>query len=141
PSATLDTETSERVCQEAVRVGIVTHSCDGRHVGFAHGVLEAAFAARWLRATDEGLGSLPPELLRPAWHLPLLLWAGTWPQPNDLARRLLRLVDTPENTALRAGLAAPDEVVPLALALAIALLAESTASYLARPGRQEPAGV
>src|SRR5262249_7093653 len=125
-AGTTSDDITTRVCQEALRAGILTYSVDGRHIGFAHGVLEAAFAARWLGATNGGLGSLRPELLRPTWHLPLLLWAGTLPQPGDLAKRLLRLVDTPENTALRAGLATPTETVPVALALALALLAEST---------------
>src|SRR5262249_19741486 len=38
---------------------------------------------------------------------------------------------------LRAGLATPTDTVPMALALALALLAESTAVYLARPEQRE----
>jgi HEAT repeat protein len=128
----LESERAEAICRAALRMGVLRRTADGLALGFAYGPLEAAFAATRLRAADDGIGRLNAELLRREWMLPALLWAGlAAPGAADLATRLLRLGDTPETTAMRAGLAAPDAAEPRALALALAALADDVAGELA----------
>ncbi|HST89205.1 MAG TPA: HEAT repeat domain-containing protein, partial [Ktedonobacterales bacterium] len=122
----------EAICRVALRVGVLRRTADGLALGLAHGPLEAALAATRLHTTDDGIGRLNAELLRREWMLPALLWSGlAAPDAADLATRLSRLGDTPETTAMRAGLATPDAAVPRTLALALAALAEDVASELA----------
>jgi HEAT repeat protein len=128
----MDPDRVEAICRAALRVGMLRRTADGLALGFAHGPLEAAFAATRLHAADDGIGRLNAELLRYEWMLPVLLWAGlAAPDAADLVTRLSRVGDTPETTAMRAGLAAPGAVEPRTLALALAALAEDVASALA----------
>lgn len=104
----------------------------GDRVAFANGAVEAAFAARWLTLSDDGFGAIRTELLRPEWLLPLALHATSVAQPGDLAKRILRLADTPDTVALRARLSSPAEAVPHILAVAISVVAEGTVVAWAR---------
>ena len=121
----------ERVCQSALSAGILVCAPDGHALAFAHSLLEAAFAGAWLRTTDDGLGRITPELLRPQWVLPLLLWSGFLREPGDLAQRVFRLADTPDSTAARAGLTSSAEAAATTLAVALSLLVEGLAALLA----------
>src|SRR5690349_490740 len=127
-SGDLDPVRVEAICRAALRIGVLHRTADGLALGFSQEPLEAAFAAMRLRAMDDGIGRLNAELLRREWMLPALLWAGVAASDAaDLATRLSRLSDTPETTAMRAGLAAPDAAEPRALAVALAALAENAA--------------
>lgn len=124
---------AEAVCRAALRVGILQRTADSEMLAFVNPLIEAACASRWLASTDDGIGRLTAELLRTEWALPLLLWAGALPDAAPLATRLLQLADTPESSALRAGLPTRDDVLPAALALATLTLVEGLSSQLARP--------
>lgn len=123
-------EAAESVTQAALDKGVLAYSPDKRTVAFANTVLEAAFAAAWLRAADDGIGALNPELLRPQWTAPVLLWSGCLDAPGDLALRLVRLADTPDTTAVRAGLTSRAEVLPVSLSLALAVMTEALGGLL-----------
>jgi len=131
----------ERVCQSALSAGILVRAPDGHALAFAHSLLEAAFAGAWLCTTDDGLGRITPELLRPQWVLPLLLWSGFLREPGDLAQRVFRLADTPDSTAARAGLTSSAEAAATTLAVALALLVEGLASLLASSAAPDAADV
>ncbi|MGZ6390797.1 MAG: NACHT domain-containing protein [Ktedonobacterales bacterium] len=130
PQAQLADEV-DAICRAALQAGILMRSSDSIGLSFASSVLEAAFAALWLRETDDGFGRLNPELLRPQWIVPLLLWAGSLDNSADLAERLRRLVDTPDSTSVRARLPAKEAVVPLTLVVSLATLAEGLSVRLA----------
>lgn len=115
----------------ASEAGILVRT-EGDRVAFANGTVEAAFAARWLALSDDGFGAIRAELLRPEWLLPLALHATSVAQPGDLAKRILRLADTPDAVALRARLTSPAEAVPHILAVAISVVAEGTVVAWAR---------
>lgn len=133
-------EEAEQVCQAALRQGILRRTADGTGLAFANALLEAAFAAWWLDLMDDGLGRLNAELLRARWTLPVILWVGAQRNPADLAARLYRLADTPESTATRGGLPAPDVARSATLALALAALCEGLAGMLAREAAGPDAG-
>lgn len=128
----VSTEVAGSALAAALEAGILVRTAEGERVAFANGVIEATFAARWLSLADDGFGALRAELLRPEWMLPLALRATSVSQPGDLAKRILRLADTPDAVALRAGLSSPTEAVPLILAVALAVLAEGTVAGMAR---------
>jgi HEAT repeat protein len=131
----------ERACQSALAAGILVRAPDGHALAFAHALLEAAFAGTWLRMADDGLGRITPELLRPQWVLPLLLWRGGLHEPGDLAQRVFRLADTPDSTAARAGLTSSAEAAATTLAVALALLVEGLAALLATGDTPDAAAV
>ncbi len=121
----------DAICRGALQAGILVRSSDSVGLSFANSTLEAAFAAQWLRDGDDGFGRLNPELLRPQWVFPLLLWAGSIENAADLAARLRRLVDTPDSTSVRAQLHAKETVVPLTLVVSLATLVEGLSAQLA----------
>lgn len=121
----------DAICRAALQAGILMRSSDSIGLSFANSVLEAAFASLWLRETDDGFGRLNPELLRPQWMIPLLLWAGSLENSADLAERLRRLVDTPDSTSVRARLANKESVLPLTLMVSLATLVEGLTAQLA----------
>lgn len=121
----------DAICRGALQAGILARSSDSVGVSFANSLLEAAFAALWLRDRDDGFGRLNAELLRPQWILPLLLWAGSLDNSAELAERLRRLVDTPDSTSVRAQLQAKEAVVPLTLVVSLATLVEGLSAQLA----------
>lgn len=114
----------DAICRGALQAGVLARSSDSIGLSFANSTLEAAFAALWLHDTDDGFGRLNPELLRPQWIFPLLLWAGALDSSAGLAERLRRLVDTPDSTSVRARLRAKEAVLPLTLAVSLATLVE-----------------
>jgi HEAT repeat protein len=124
-------------CRAAIRAGILVVRIDGRAVSFAHTLLEDAYAAWWLYEDDDGLGRLQADLLRPRWALPVILWSAIDRDPADVAKRLLRLVDSPDSTAARAGLANRAGVYPAVLALAVAAAVESFSTTIAQPPATE----
>lgn len=121
----------DAICRAALLPGVLMRSSDSIGLSFANSVLEAAFAALWLRETDDGFGRLNPELLRPQWMIPLLLWAGSLENSADLAERLRRLVDTPDSTSVRARLGNKEFVLPLTLMVSLATLVEGLTAQLA----------
>ncbi|MBF6590634.1 MAG: HEAT repeat domain-containing protein [Ktedonobacterales bacterium] len=124
---------ADAICRAAIRTGILVVRADGRAISFAHHLLEDTFAAWWLSLSDDGLGRLHADLLRPRWALPIIFWASTATDPADVAKRLLRLVDTPDSTAARAGLMSRAGVLSAALALSLAAAVESFTVALAQP--------
>ncbi len=130
PAAPIEDEVAKQTLIAAIDSGILVLTPDGVSVGFANGYLEAAYAALWLQLTDDGFGALRSDLLRPEWQLPLAMWATLTPEPGDLAKRILRLADTPDAVALRAGLATPTDAVALILATALVVLGEGTVAAL-----------
>jgi HEAT repeat protein len=122
----------QALCDAAVTGGILRLSSDARSVGFDNAVMEAGFAAQWLATNDEPLGRASPDLLLPAWTLPVILWGTAGDLIAEVAQRVLRLADTPDTTAVRAGLTSPSEALPAALALALGVLAEGQARTLAK---------
>jgi hypothetical protein len=136
--STLAQSDTAALCRAALQSDILRIRSDGQAIGFSHTLFEDAFAAWWLRYDDDGLGRLHADLLRPQWALPVILWSTASSDPADVAKRLLRLADTPESTGIRAGLATRGNVYPTALALALAAAVESFAIALARPPAAEP---
>jgi HEAT repeat protein len=126
-------ESAKDICRHAVACGILVQSPDTAWLTFASTPTLAACVAIRLYQQDDGLSRLSPHLLRSQYTLPVLLWAGITQSPSDLAQRLLRLADTPETTAARAGLASADEVWPRAVSLALAAGCEGLAQRLACP--------
>ncbi len=126
-------ENVEVLCRAALKAGILVVRSDGRAVQFAHRLLEAGFAAWWLQQDDDGMGRIQPALLRPRWALPVVVWSDGGKDPADVAKRLLRLADTPDGTAARVGRMSGASVYPAALALAVAAAAEGFANALAQP--------
>jgi HEAT repeat protein len=124
---------TESLCRAAVRAGILDVRSDGKALEFAHRLLEDGFAAWWLQQDDDGLGRIQAGLLRPRWTLPVVLWSDSAKDAADVAKRLLRLADTPDSTAARAGLTGSASVYPAVLALALAAAIESFANKLAQP--------
>lgn len=124
-------EALQLASQRALDAGVLLRDSTMRHLRFANRLLEAAFAARWLDATDDGLGRLQPELVQPEWTLPMLLWAGAAEHPGDVTFRLLRLLDTPESASIRAGYTSPVAYQAAVLALALGTACESYAPLLA----------
>ncbi|GEM_PF-2046053 len=120
----LDEQEATRVCQAALDSGILRADATGSALSFAYRLLRGAFATSFLRSTNDQLGRLNAELLRPYWRAPLLLWAGDTGNFADLAARLLRLADTPDSTAIRAYITTHADVYPTILAHAIAIMAE-----------------
>lgn len=88
-------EELEIACQVAKQCGILAQDAGKHMLRFANRGLEATFAARWLGATDTGLGQLRTELVQARWIYPMLLWAGAADDPGDVALRLLRRLDAP----------------------------------------------
>lgn len=131
-SSELSPEQIEVHCRRALQAGLLVRSPDGSCLQFAHHVLHAALASRWLRVADDGLGRLNAELLQEQWIMPVLLWGGAIPASGDLAARLARLADTPDATAIRADLAAREDVLPIALALAFAVAVEGISYQLSK---------
>lgn len=129
--AALTAERLEAAARAALTVGLLHLSADGATLSFAHGVLQVQYAAYALASGDDGFGWPAPELLAEEWVLPVILWSGLRDEPVDVTRRLLRLADTPDTTALRAGLTLRAEVVPAIFALAIAALTDALAARLA----------
>ena len=127
----LSPESIEMQCRAGLRAGVLTRVPDGASIQFANRYVQSAYAAHWLRSTDDGMGRLNSELLQEQWIIPLLLWSGAMPSPGDLATRLLRLSDTPDATAIRAGLDTREDVQPVALALAFAVAVEGIVCRLA----------
>lgn len=128
----LSPEQIEIHCRRALQDGLLTRSPDGGCLQFAHRVVHAALAGGWLRLVDDGLGRLNAEFLQEQWIAPVLYWGGAVEAPGDLANRIVRLADTPDSTAIRADLAAREDVLPAALALAVAVSLEGIACQLAR---------
>ncbi|HLY31610.1 MAG TPA: HEAT repeat domain-containing protein [Ktedonobacterales bacterium] len=126
----------ESHCKAALRVGILKRQFDGLTLGFAHPLLQEAFAAMWFSLQDDGLGRLNPELLREQWVFPTLLWAGAKDDAADLAQRLFRFANSPISIAPRLGLANPMDVYPLALALALVAVIEGATPQLVRLNAQ-----
>jgi HEAT repeat protein len=122
----------QALCHAAVTSGILRLSSDARSIGFDNSVMEAGFAAQWLARNDEPLGRVNPELLLPSWTLPVILWGTSGDRASEVAQRVLRLADTPDTTAVRAGLTSPSEALPAALALALGVMAEGQARTLAK---------
>lgn len=131
-SRELSPEQIEIQCRKALHMGLLVRSPDGACVRFAHRVLHAALAGLWLRSVDDGIGRVNAEILQEQWISPVLYWSGALPAPGDLATRIARLADTPDATAIRADLAAREDVLPTALALAFVVAVEGIACQLAR---------
>ncbi|MFI5274442.1 MAG: HEAT repeat domain-containing protein, partial [Ktedonobacterales bacterium] len=127
----LDASLLDALARRALDAGLLMITPDGGALTFTHSLLRAQCAAAWLAAGDDGTHWLAPELLGAGWTLAVVLWGGLRDEPVDVARRLLRLADTPDTTALRAGLALRDDVPAAIFALAIATLAEALAAQLA----------
>jgi hypothetical protein len=109
--------------ETALRSGLLQQPRGAGCVRFVSRSAEAVFAALALERLD-GLGPeqrLPPDLVEPRWHEPVLLWAGFASDPSRLPGRLLALAPSASASA---------SVVP-ALALAAAL--EAYAPTLADP--------
>lgn len=131
-TSALSPEQIEVHCRRALQLGLIVRSPDGACLQFAHRILHAALAARWLRVADDGLGRLNAEILQEQWILPVLFWGGSVPAPGDLAARLARLADTPDATAIRADLPAREDVLPVVHALAFGVAVEGISYQLAR---------
>ena len=129
---TFDPALVEAHAKTALRVGALKRQADGLTLGFAHPLLQEAFAALWLSMQDDGLGRLNPELLRSHWVQPTLLWAGAKDDAADLAQRLFRFANSPDSMAPRFGLNDRLEVFPAALALALAAVLEGATPQLTR---------
>jgi HEAT repeat protein len=137
PVAPPAAEGLEAALNDALTMGLLRLSADGRALVFAHGTLQIQCAAYALAADDDGFGWLAPELLAPTWVLPVLLWSGLREEPVDVTRRLLHLADTPDTTAIRAGLRLRADVEPAIFALALAAMADSLAPRLAEANGTE----
>jgi HEAT repeat protein len=124
---------SEKLSRAAISAGLLDVRSDEGALQFAHRVLEDGFAAWWLQHDDDGLSRIQPALLRPRWAFPVVLWSDSAKDPADVAKRLIRLSDTPDSTAARAGLMSSAGVFPATLALAIAAATEGFANALAKP--------
>lgn len=120
------------ICQGALASGILAVRVDGQAAGFAHRLREASFIGRYLSLQDDHLGRLKPEVLRPAWMLPMLLWAALTPDVSHLAVRVLALAETPDSTAARAGLRDRDEVLARSRALALGVVIEGAVPQFGR---------
>lgn len=132
PAASLLTaDECEPVLAAALSAGLLRRAPGGSALMFAHSLLAEQHAAIWLAATDDGFGWVAPELLRAEWTRPVVLWGALRPDPADVARRLARLADTPDTTALRAELGLRAEVPAALLALAVAVSCEGSAARLA----------
>ncbi len=129
---TFDPRLVEAHAKAALRVGALKRQTDGLTLGFAHPLLQEAFAALWLSMQDDGLGRLNPELLRSHWVQPTLLWAGAKDDAADLAQRLFRFANSPDSMAPRFGLSDRQEVFPAALALSLAAVVEGATPQLTR---------
>ncbi len=129
---TFDPQPVEAHAKAALRVGALKRQSDGLTLGFAHPLLQEAFAALWLNMQDDGLGRLNPELLRAHWARPTLLWAGAKDDAADLAQRLFRFANSPDSMAPRFGLNDRLEVYPAALAMALAAVIEGATPQLTR---------
>ncbi|HEX6800323.1 MAG TPA: HEAT repeat domain-containing protein [Ktedonobacterales bacterium] len=129
--AALDAERLETAVLGALDAGLLRLSADGTALRLANSVLQAQLCAYALAAGDDGFGWPAPELLSEDWVLPVILWSGLREEPVDVTRRLLHLADTPDTTAMRAGLSLREEVAPAIFALAIAALADALAARLA----------
>lgn len=130
-AAMLTADDCEPVLAAALSAGLLHRAPGGGALMFAHSLFAEQHAALWLAATDDGFGWVAPELLRAAWTRPVVLWGALRPDPADVARRLAQLADTPDTTALRAGLGLRAEVPAMLLALAIAVSCEGSAAQLA----------
>lgn len=123
-------------CMAALRAGLLVVSSDDGSLSFAHSLLEASFAATWLRDADDGTSPLDAGLLHSRWTLPVLLWVAAAPQPSRLAARLLPLTDqTPDGrktVALGAHPSRPRGQRPTGVALALGGGATGTAAALAQ---------
>ncbi len=135
--AALTADRLEAAAHEAFAIGLLRLSPDGAALSFANSVLQAQCAAYALAAGDDGFGWPASELLAEEWVLPVILWSGLRDEPIDVTRRLLRLADTPDTTALRAGLTLRAEVAPAIFALAIAALTDALAARLAEASGTE----
>ena len=137
PRTDLAADGLEVAARAAIAAGMLCLSADGAALSFAHSVLQTQCAAYALAAEDDGFGWPAPELLAEEWVLPVILWCGLRDDPIDVTRRLLRLADTPDTTALHAGLTLRAEVAPAIFALAIAALADALAARLAEASGTE----
>lgn len=135
--ATLTPDGLEAATRAAIAIGMLRLSADAAALSFAHSVLQAQCAAYALAAGDDGSGWPVPELLAEEWVLPVILWCGLRDDPIDVTRRLLKLADTPDTTALRAGLTVRAEVAPAVFALAFAALGDALAARLAEASSTE----
>lgn len=136
-AAALDAERLETAVLGALDAGLLRLAADGTSLRFANSVLQAQLCAYALAAGDDGFGWPAPELLGEDWVLPVILWSGLREEPIDVTRRLLRLADTPDTTAMRAGLSLREDVAPAIFALAIAALADALAARLAQAAGME----
>ena len=127
----LNSEQIEALCAAAVNAGLLLVSPDGATLRFTHRLIEATFAALWLRDHDEPDTALDPRLLGEQWTTPLLFWAGLSGQPERVASSVLRLRETSRSTASRAGLKRYANVQPTALALSLATMLYGGAVQLA----------
>jgi HEAT repeat protein len=129
--AGLNSEQVEALCAAAVNAGLLLVSPDGATLRFTHRLIEATFAALWLRDHDETDTPLDPRLLGEQWTTPLLFWAGLSGQPERVARGVLRLRETSRSVASRAGLKRYANLQPTALALSLAVMFYGGAVQLA----------
>jgi len=90
----LSAELCHACCLAGLHAGILTVTSDDSGLAFTHSLFEAAFAAEWLRAADDGASALDAGLLRPRWVLPLVLWTATAADPGTITRRLLPLLES-----------------------------------------------
>jgi HEAT repeat protein len=127
----LNGEQIEALCAAAVNAGFLLVSADGATLRFTHRLVEATFAALWLRDHDEPDTPLDPRLLGEQWTTPLLFWAGLSSQPERVASGVLHLRETSRSAASRAGLKRYASVQPTALALALAAMFYGAAVQLA----------
>jgi HEAT repeat protein len=127
----LSGEQIEALCATAVNAGLLLVSPDGEALRFTHRLVEATFAALWLRDHDEADTQLDPRLLGEQWTTPLLLWAGLSHQPERIATGILRLRETSRSVAARAGLKRYASVQPTALGLSLGVMLYGAAVQLA----------
>lgn len=124
----LSAEVAHACCLAGLHAGILAVSSDDSGLAFSHSLVEAAFAAEWLRAADDGGSALDAGLLRPRWVLPLVLWTATTADPGVITRRLLPLLQSrvaPHSEARK--------VVPHTVALATHTSEPRTPTGLSRP--------
>jgi HEAT repeat protein len=107
-------EVAHACCLAGLRAGILAVTSDDSGLTFAHSLAEAAFAVRWLRATDDGASPFDTGLLRPRWVLPIILWTATAPDPGTITRRLLPLLLTPDEPRKEAHAETRRTVAPAA---------------------------